>query len=203
MLNVSIVANLSYALTYGATLTIEHLLGDCQGFFAGQRTRLLEIGIDIAGCPLSHLAFRTGDYRDYLRIRDSLESCCDANIENVWNGRPISKMRLASPLQLGDGYCVSLLELIPPPHRSQYRMGLEHTGVVLGNAIEAFAQEHRSELTGQQFQSEVCEPYYVRFADQTSVKFYRYSLMDVLLREGREFDGFHHVDDWSCEQASA
>jgi hypothetical protein len=44
-----------------------------------------------------------------------------ANAENVWNGRPISKIVLAEPLEVLDGTPVSLIELIPPVHQRVYR----------------------------------------------------------------------------------
>jgi hypothetical protein len=62
-------------------------------------------------------------------------------------------------------------------------MGLEHLGVVVGEDVDAFSREHRAALTGQQFQSTDCEPYYVLFEDFTHVKFYRWLLYDVCLRK--------------------
>ena len=114
----------------------------------------------------------------------------------MWNGRTISKIVLARPLEVLGGKIVSLIELIPPVHQRVYRMGLEHLGVVVGEDVDAFSRDHRTALTGQQFQSADCEPYYVLFEDFTHVKFYRWSLYDVCVREGATFDRFVHVDDW-------
>ena len=75
-------------------------------------------------------------------------------------------------------------------------MGLEHVGIVLGERVNEFARKHMDLLTGQQSQSEFCQPYFISFRDHTNVKFYRYSLMDVCLKEGHFFDGFYHVEDW-------
>jgi predicted metalloenzyme YecM len=174
------------------------LLGDYQGFFAMQKARLAERNMDITGCPVSHLAFRTETYDEYLALRDRIEQHCTANVENVWNGRPNSKMLLASPLNLGDGFEVSLIELIPPMHQRVYKMGLEHVGIVVGKSVDEFGRVHRANLTGQQFQSSECEPYYILFEDYTHVKFYRESLMDVCIKEGQTFEGFSHVSNWSA-----
>lgn len=151
--------------------------------------------MDITGYSISHLAFRTETHEKYLTLRDRIEQHCVANIENVWNGRPISKLLLNSPLVLGDGFEVSLIELIPPVHQRVYKMGLEHVGIVVGEYVDEFARVHRSSLTGQQFQSSACEPYYVLFEDYTHVKFYRISLMDVCIKKGQIFEGFVHVSD--------
>lgn len=183
-------------------MTLNDVIGDGIGFFAEQRARLRQSGIDISGFALSHLALRTDTHDEYLQLRERLEQFCAANIENVWNGRPISKMLLSEPLDLEDGFSVPLIELIPPPHRSLYKMGLEHTGVVIGEAVDEFAKKHRAALTGQQFQNEFCEPYFITFENHTNVKFYRYSLGDVMIMQGHRFDGFYHVDDWTDESAA-
>jgi len=174
------------------------VLGDYKGFFAMQKARLIRRDMDISGCSVSHLAFRTETYEEYLDLRDRIEQHCTANVENVWNGRPNSKMLLASPLNLGDGFEVSLIELIPPVHQRVYKMGLEHVGIVVGESIDEFGRVHRTNLTGQQFQSSECEPYYILFEDYTHVKFYRESLMDVCIKEGQTFEGFSHVSNWSA-----
>jgi len=172
---------------------MQQIIGDYRSFFAMQAQRLAKLGIDIAGLPVSHLALRTESIDEYLRLRDQIEQHCSANVENIWNGRPISKLLLREPLDLGDGFEVTLLELIPPKHQRVYKMGLEHIGIVVGDGIDEFSRVHRAHLTGQQFQSAVCEPVYILFEDYTHVKFYRESLMDVCIREGQAFNGFSHA----------
>ena len=179
---------------------IAEIIGDYRAFAAMQRDRLLARGIDIAPYPLSHLAVRVADWDLYVHQRTLLERHARANSENLWNGRPISLIVLAEPLDVLDGTPVSLIELIPPVHQRVYRMGLEHLGIVVGEEVDAFSREHRAALTGQQFQSADCEPYYVLFEDFTHVKFYRHSLYDVCVLEGATFDGFLHVDDWAPQR---
>jgi len=176
---------------------IADIIGDYRAFAAMQHDRLLARGIDITSYPLSHLAVRVADWDLYVHQRALLERHARANRENVWNGRPISLIVLAEPLEVLDGTPVSRIELIPPVHQRVYRMGLEHLGVVVGDEFDEFSRVHRAALTGQQFQSRDVEPVYVLFEDFTHVKFYRLSLQaSVELDAGRVFDGFHHVDDW-------
>ena len=172
------------------------IIGDYRGFVAMQHERLLARGIDIRPYALSHLAVRVPEWDQYVHLRRLLERHATANGESVWNGRPISKIVLAKPLEVLGGKIVSLIELIPPVHQRVYRMGLEHLGVVVGEDIDDFSRVHRAALTGQQFQSPSVEPYYVLFEDFTHVKFYRRSLYDGVILEGARFDGFSHVDDW-------
>ena len=180
----------------GTSDPIVEIIGDYRAFAGMQRDRLLARGIDIAPYPLSHLAVRVADWDLYVHQRTLLEQHARANRENLWNGRPISLIVLAEPLDVLDGTPVSLIELIPPVHQRVYRMGLEHLGVVVGEDVDDFSRAHRAVLTGQQFQSPHVEPYYVLFEDFTHVKFYRRSLYDGVLLEGARFDSFNHVDDW-------
>jgi predicted metalloenzyme YecM len=172
------------------------IIGDYRGFAAMQHERLLARGIDIRPYPLSHLAFRVPEWDQYVHLRTLLERHATASTENVWNGRPISLIVLATPLEVLGGKIVSHIELIPPVHQRVYRMGLEHLGVVVGEDVDAFSRDHRAALTGQQFQSAEVEPYYVLFEDFTHVKFYRVSLYDGIVSQGGTFDGFVHVDGW-------
>jgi predicted metalloenzyme YecM len=178
------------------TDSIADIIGDYQVFAAQQRDRLLVRGIDIAPFPLSHLAVRVAEWDQYLHLRALLERRAVANSEKVWNGRPISLLVLAEPLEVLDGKVVTDVELIPPVHQRVYKMGLEHLGVVVGDDFDAFSREHRSVLTGQQFQSATVEPVYILFEDFTHVKFYRHSLRAGIEDQGGSFDGFQHVADW-------
>lgn len=170
------------------------LLGDYAAFYLQQVSRLAARGISVADFRVSHLAFRTESYEAYLSARTHLEARCSANVENVWNGRPISKILLAEPLLLSAIHHCSLIELIPPPHQAEYKMGLEHIGFALDQAFPAFEQQFRGAFTGRLFQTEDCQPYYIRFPDKTNVKFYVKTLMEYCVSEGRSFDGIYHTD---------
>ena len=79
---------------------IADIIGDYRAFAAMQRDRLVARGIDIAPYPLSHLAVRVADWDLYVHQRTLLERHASANRENVWNGRPISLIVLAEPLDV-------------------------------------------------------------------------------------------------------
>jgi predicted metalloenzyme YecM len=175
---------------------IADIIGDSRAFAAMQRDRLAARGIDIAPYELSHLAVRVPDWDLYVHQRTLLERHATANSENYWNGRPISLIVLAEPLDVLDGIPLPLIELIPPVHKRVYRMGLEHLGVVVGDEVDDVSRTHRAALTGQQFQSPEVEPYYVLFEDFTHVKFYRRSLYEGAISQGTCFEGFRHVEDW-------
>ena len=178
---------------------IGDIIGDYRAFAAQQRDRLLTRGIDISPFSLSHVAVRVAEWDQYVHVRNLLERHAIANRENFWNGRPISLIVPAEPLELPDGKVVPLIELIPPVHQRVYKMGLEHLGIVIGETFDAFVATHKPVLTGQQFQGPTStpDPVYILFEDFTHVKFYRLSLRASVELDGGAFSaGFHHVEDW-------
>src|SRR5689334_23353520 len=100
---------------------VNQILGNCADFYLQQIRRLLDIGIDVSGLAVSHLAFRTESLAEYLDVRRQLEPWCSANVENAWGGRPISKLLLQKPLPLAPSVITSLIELIPPVHQDRYQ----------------------------------------------------------------------------------
>jgi len=179
---------------------IGDIIGDYQAFAAQQRDRLLARGIDIAPYTLSHLCYRVPEWDQYVRVRTQLERHAKANRENFWNGRPMSLILPAEPLEVLDGKAVPMIELIPPVHQRVYKMGLEHLGVVVGaDTFDAFVETHKPVLTGQQFQGpdSTPDPVYILMEDFTHVKFYRLSLQASVELFGVRFEGFHHVEGYT------
>jgi predicted metalloenzyme YecM len=179
-------------------MSMKEVIGDYQAFFSLQLGRLNDVGIDISGCELSHLAFRTLTFKEYLQARANIEQHSISNIERVWNGRPMSILQLKEPLFVGEGFEIPTIELIPPVHQRVYKMGMEHIGVVIGESVDQFSRTHRAVLTGQQFQSPECEPYYITFFDDfTMIKFYENSLLRICEgQHGMKYEGFSHVENW-------
>jgi predicted metalloenzyme YecM len=172
------------------------IIGDYRTFVAQQRDRLLLRGIDISPYELGHLAFRVPEWDQYVHVRTLLERHAAANMENVWNGRPMSLILLEQPLQVLGRKTIPLIELIPPVHQRVYKMGMEHFGVVVGEELDAFSRRHREALTGQQFQNKWNEPVYILFEDFTHVKFHQRPLREVVELQGGMFDGIRHVEGW-------
>ena len=147
---------------------IADIIGDYRAFAAQQRDRLLARGIDIAPFELSHLAFRVPEWDQYVHVRTLLERHASANSENVWNGRPISLILHAEPLEVLDGKAVPMIELIPPVHQRVYRMGLEHLGVVVGDGFDAFVEAHSPSSRDSSSKARTADPTPCRSCSRTS-----------------------------------
>jgi len=175
-------------------MSLDAIIGDYCTFFSQQMEGLRAIGFDLDILPVSHLAFRTQTYDEYLDKREALEAYATGNVENVWRARPISKILLKTPLRLDGSHRVPMIELIPPVHLIDCPMGLEHVGLVIGETFDVFCALHKDKFTLSQDQGPYCNPHLVVFESGYTVKFYRDSLMDVVIKEGRKFDGFYHAD---------
>lgn len=176
-------------------MRVSEILGDATAFFDGQHTQLNQLGIDIRGCAISHLAYRATSSQQYLDLRTELEKGCTANVESQWKGRPISKILLREPMDLGDGFTTNLIELIPPPHRRQLKTGFEHTAVVIGDHVEDFAARHRHALHDQPRDGRLREPFYIRHdADGSITRFLRLSLFELVVNDGFRFAGIQHAE---------
>src|SRR6187200_2161702 len=190
--------------TEAMTDPIADIIGDYRAFAAQQRNRLLTRGIDIAPYELSHIAFRVPEWDQYVHVRTRLEHHATSNLENFWNGRPISLILPAEPLEVLDGKAVPMIELIPPVHQRVYKMGLEHLGVVVGDTFDPFVEAHKPVLTGQQFQgpNSTPDPAYILFEDFTHVKFYRLSLRASVERDAGPFDDGSTTSTTGCPSGS-
>ncbi|WP_197493290.1 VOC family protein [Woeseia oceani] len=171
-------------------MKLQEVLGDYQAFYADVVRQLDTRGINITGSPISHIAVRSPSIAAYEKVRDALRPHCVSEVEDIRNGRPVNKLLLAEPLQLGDDARVSLIELIPTLSADKYPMGLEHIGFVLGYAYDTFAERHRDALSGLKEHGAYSRPWFVTFANGTSAKFFRYSLKDVIELEGGRFEPY-------------
>ncbi len=158
-------------------------------FAAQQIARCRHLGLDLAPYPIGHVAYRTDDLDEYVRMRDEIEHHCVANVENDWSGRPISKLLLREPLPVSDHHSIPLIELIPPPHRPEYPLGVEHVGFALGDDVDRVGEQFVELVTEKQDQGPFNQPYLITFDDGTGVKLHRWPLAEVVRKEGHEFIG--------------
>jgi uncharacterized protein len=166
---------------------IKTILGDYDKFFATVIENLKALNVDVTGLPMSHLGFKAKTVEEYESVREALLPYSVSMVENVHNGRPIAKIILRNPLQLGIGFNVSLMEIMPPKNLQAQIDGLEHCGFVVGNKLDDFVAKHKNVITGIQDQGPFCQPAFIVFEDGRRVKFYKYPLQQVVELEGHEF----------------
>src|SRR5262245_34723199 len=138
-------------------MPIANIIGDYSAFFGGLISKLMGIGIDVTGFPVSHLCYRVTTLAEYEAKRDGLKDLSRAFVENDFNGRPVSMLLLKSPPVLSEVHAVSLIELPAPREAHTYPLGLEHVGFVVGIELPKFNERFHSVLSGIKDRGPECQ----------------------------------------------
>ncbi len=165
-------------------MKIENLIGDYQTFFSDLLFRLKSCQIDISRMPISHLLYRTTIVSEYEYLRDQIKMLCSKFVETQFNGRAVSILILKEPLILEDGFAVSMIELPAPRLEHMYPSGLESIGVIVGSKLPQFVQQHKKALTGIKDHGQYCQPAFITFDNDKTVKFYDISLEEIVNLQG-------------------
>lgn len=169
-------------------IEIQNLIGNYREFFSDLLRRMKTLKIDITGMEMSHLLYRTTELYEYDRLRDELKLHCREFVETQFNGRAVSVLILKEPLQLDDGFTVSVIELPAPRHEHMYPSGLESIGVVVGKSLSDFKNKYNDVLTGVKEHGQHCQPAFITFDNDKTAKFYDISLRDIVILQGWHFE---------------
>ena len=165
-------------------MKLEKLIGNYQAFFSNLLNQLKKAQINISGIPMSHLLYRVATLSEYEDLRDQIKQLCSEFVETQFNGRAVSILILQEPLILEDGFQVSMIELPAPRPAHMYPTGLESIGLVLGKDLSEFNAKYKHQLSGIKDHGEHCQPSFITFDDDKTVKFYDISLREIVIRQG-------------------
>ena len=83
------------SLVTGEPTNARDVLTQLTDFEGQQAERCAARGIDVTRLEISHVAVRCPTWATYVALREDLAVVATANLENVWNGRPASKIVLS------------------------------------------------------------------------------------------------------------
>lgn len=169
-------------------MNIKKIIGDYDLFFSDLLFRLKKVNIDIKNLPIIQLLYRVEAQEEYEILRDQIKKYCNEFVETQFNGRAVSILILEKPLALEDGFSVAMIELPAPRPVHMYPSGLESIGVMLGKALSDFKQRYKDVLAGVKDHGEYCQPAFVTFDNDKTVKFYDIHLRDIVLLQGWKFE---------------
>lgn len=167
------------------TTCINTLIGNYQDFFSDLLKQIKLAGLDISNKPISHLLYRTASIDEYETLRDKLKSYCSGFVETQHKGRAISLLILKEPLLLADGYHLSAIELPAPKPNKECASGLESVGIVIGDELPKFIEQHSNQITEIKSQGQLAS---VTFENNKTVKFYIRSLEETVISQGWTID---------------
>lgn len=169
-------------------MTLKELIGDYEAFFSDLLHRLKKKGIDVTGMPMTHLLYRVETLPEYESLLDQLKAHCKEFADTQFNGRAVAILILEKPLILEEGFTVSMIELPAPRPVHMYPTGLESIGLYAGKLLSQFKEQYKDVLTGVKEHGQYCQPAFVTFENDKTVKFYDYTLKDIVLRQGYIFE---------------
>lgn len=169
-------------------MTLKQLIGDYEAFFSNLLHHLKKLGIDVRGMPMTHLLYRVETLAEFETLLKQLKPFCSEFADTQFNGRAVPILILEKPLILEDGFTVSMIELPAPRALHMYPTGLESIGLFVGNKLAQFKQQYKNVLTGVKEHGPYCQPAFVTFENDKTVKFYDYTLKDIVLRQGWVFE---------------
>ena len=77
-----------------------------------------------------------------------------------------------------------MIELPAPRCAHMYPSGFESIGVIVGNKLPQFINQHHHVLTGIKDHGEHCQPAFITFDNQKTSKFYDISLREIVILQG-------------------
>ena len=169
-------------------MNIENIIGDYRAFFYDLLRRSKKTGISMSGMAMSHLLYRVVTLPEYEQMRDQIKIHCRGFVETQFNGRAVSILILKEPLLLHDGFEVSMIELPAPRSVHMYPSGLESIGTVVGKKLPEFIKKYNDVLTGIKDHGQHCQPAFVTFDNEKTIKFYEISLEEIVMLQGWQIE---------------
>lgn len=115
------------------THPVEAIIGPVSSFLEKLLTSVSQRGIDVSGKEIDHVCFRCKTIAEYQDVckRIVVENLGEVLIESMIGGRPITTIKLFSPLVYQD-YQILCLEITCPKPGKIHSAGLEHCEIVIG-----------------------------------------------------------------------
>lgn len=171
------------------TSSLDTYLGDAQSFFSDLLARVKQAGFpDFNNRELSHLTYRVATQTEYEDLKEKLKSFSKLFSETQFNGRAVSIFVLKKTLELESGFTCDVIELPAPRAAHTYPSGLESLGLVIGESLLEFTQQHQDKLTGIKDHGIHCQPAFITFDNGKTFKFYNINLLEIIQRQGWQLE---------------
>ena len=167
-------------------MDLTKIIGDYPLFVSTLLTCLDKAGIKYDGFQIDHLCYRTETQEGYEMMKDNLRAVSSGFLENIHNGRQISKFLLKDPLSVR-GYKIPLIELPAPKAGRFYESGLDHFEMAVGEGFADFAEKYRNLWTGADDGGVRNQTVSITFDNWKTAKFHKLPLVEILKIEGHEF----------------
>ncbi len=127
------------------TNTLVEIIGEYPAFLDDILGRVVEQGFDLADfSQIDHMCYRTTSLENYAQKKAQLETVGRVLGETMVNGRPISTIRLTSPV-IHTPWRIDAIELPAPKEGATHREGLEHIEFVIFDDLADFLAKYEGQ----------------------------------------------------------
>jgi predicted metalloenzyme YecM len=137
---------------------------------------LEQVGIDVAGMPIDHIAYRAKTRDEYVSKLEELKADGELLDVAIVNDRPVAVLELKEPIEYKE-FTIPYFELMAP-REGRPEFGLDHIEVVVPD-LNAFQAEHK-ELEFERKDRAINPELVLRFPNNANVKFHPRDIATVL-----------------------
>lgn len=103
--------------------------------------KIKDLGIDLEGAKIDHVAYQTSSSDDYKQMKPEFEKMAKLIREAVVGNRRVGVFKLNAPLEYG-GQKINAIELIEPKEGQICKSALEHAEYLLPVSLEEFIKKY-------------------------------------------------------------
>lgn len=103
--------------------------------------QIRNIGLDISGLPLDHIAYQASTKEDYAQRLPQFSELGELVSEEIIGGRRVAVVKLDEPFTY-NGYSISALELIEPKEGQQCESAFQHAEFVVNQPFEKYIEQY-------------------------------------------------------------
>ena len=137
-----------------------------------------DLGIDLSGAIVDHIAYQANSAEDYNTLKPKFEKIGELIKEPLVGGRRVGVFKIFTPLKYKDQE-IKAIELIEPVDGQVCRSALEHAEFLLPVTLEEFIEKYPNiNLNKDAINRKEFPMLILRLSDNMQAKFPRYSILN-------------------------
>jgi predicted metalloenzyme YecM len=153
------------------------------GFLDEFLKRIGEVGIDISGLVIDHVAYRTESMDEYEKLKQEFSKIGKQVHENIVRERRVGVFKLNTPIKYKQ-YLIPAIEMVAPKAGEIIKPGWEHAEIVLKESYGEFMKKYLNlNWDTSVMNSDLFSMIKLRLGEDMQVKFHLMPILDIIRSE--------------------
>lgn len=145
--------------------------------------RVEEVGVNIAGLQMDHIAYKTASIEEYETMKPLFLELGEQVHENMVRERKVGIFKLNSPWRY-KGYEISAIELIAPKPGEIIKPGWEHAELVLKESYKEFMEKYpQLNFDTSVMNSDLFSMIKLKLGEDMQAKFHLMPILEIIKKE--------------------